>query len=407
MELCIMQNLTAPIASPAKIPAALWALTISVFAIGTTEVVMVGLLPTMAKDLAVSIPTTGLLVTVYALGVAIGGPIITAFTSHISRKKLLLVIMLLFIAGNLLSAFAPTFFLLAIARVLSGFAHGVFVGIGANIASSLVSEDRRATAIAIMFTGLTVAMVTGVPLGTFVGQHYGWRFTFAGVALLGVVGFIANLILLPGHIAIGAPLHIKDQLKVLQHPSLLLGFSLTVFSFAGVFGTFTYMSPLLEKVTGFSADTITILLLLYGAFVAAGNMVGGKIANRNPLKVLMILFILLAVVLFALYLSAPYKSWTMVALAAMGFFAFSIVPGMQLHIVQLAEKHLPGTEDVSSALNIAAFNTGIAVGSYAGGLVVASAWGVRGVALEGAAFVVIAFLFSLLSKKKERKQAGA
>jgi len=397
-----MQNSgSTPVSSP-KIPAALWALTISVFAIGTTEVVMVGLLPTIAKDLFISISATGFFVTLYALGIAVGGPLITAFTSRVARKRVLLGIMLLFISGNTIAAIAPNFSVLATGRILSGFAHGVFVGTGANIASSLVSEDKRATAIAIMFTGLTVAMVTGIPLGTFIGQRYGWRITFGGVALLGVLGFIANLILLPHHIAKGKPLRIKDQMKVLQNKSLLLGFSLTVFSFAGVFGMFTYMSPLLERVTKFSQDTITLLLLLSGAFIALGNMIGGKISNKNPLKALMILFALLAIVLWLLYIASPYKIPTIIVLALMGFFAFSIVPGMQLYIVQLAEKHLPGTEDVSSSLNIAAFNIGIATGSFAGSLIVASATGVRAVALEGSAFVVIAFFFSIISNKTEK-----
>jgi DHA1 family inner membrane transport protein len=392
-----MQQSTGAIADTRKIPAALWALTISVFSIGTTEVVMVGLLPTIANDLRISIPTAGSIVTLYALGVAIGGPVITALTSSVPRKQLLLGILLLFIVGNAIAAVASVFWLLAIGRVLSGFCHGVFIGIGANIASTLVPEHRRATAIAIMFTGLTVAMVTGVPLGTFIGEHYGWRFTFAGVVLLGVLSFVANVILLPAGLAMGRPLRLTDQLKVLQNTSLLRGFALTVFSFAGVFGTFTYLSPLLEKVTGFSRDAVTGLLLLYGAFVALGNMVGGKVANRGPVKALVVLFACLAAVLVLLFLVVPFKLPTLVVLAAMGFFAFSIVPGMQLYVVQLAERHLPGTEDVSSTLNIAAFNIGIAMGSSVGGMVVASVFGVRGVALEGALFVLIAFVFGLVS----------
>lgn len=397
-----MQNSTDITIKTRRIPAALWALTISVFAIGTTEVVMVGLLPTVAKDLSVSIPTTGLIVTLYALGVAIGGPLITAITSKVPRKTLLLATMLLFIAGNAMAAASHQFWLLSAGRVLSGFSHGVFVGIGANIASSLVPEDRRATAIAIMFTGLTVAMVTGVPLGTFVGQHFGWRYTFVGVALLGALGFIANLILLPNHISTGKPLRIKDQLKVLRNKSLLLGFSLTVFSFAGVFGTFTYLSPLLEKVSHFSKDSITILLLLYGLFVALGNAVGGKIFDKYALKSLIMLFAILALVLFSIYFVSPYQIGTIISLALMGFFAFSIVPGMQLYIVQLSEKHLPGTEDVSSSLNIAAFNIGIAAGSYIGAHIIESKLGIKGVALEGAAFVVLALVFSLICKSHDK-----
>jgi predicted MFS family arabinose efflux permease len=381
----------------------LWALTISIFAIGTTEVVMVGILPDIAKDLSIAIPRAGSLVTWYALGVAVGGPVITALTSTLPRKLLLLLVMVLFIAGNLAAAFAPGYGVLVVARILSGFAHGVFIGIGANLASSLVPPDRRATAIAIMFTGLTVAMVTGVPLGTWIGQRYGWRYTFAGVAALGVIGLAANLSLLPSQLKKGRSVRLADQLKVIRNPSLLLGFSLTVWSFAGVFGTFTYLPVILQEVTRFSSASSSVLLLIYGGFVALGNMIGGRWTNRHPVRTLTRLLAVLAVVLFLLYFAVGSRITAVIALAGMGFFAFSIVPGMQFYVVQLAEKHLPGTEDVSSSLNIAAFNIGIAMGSFAGASIISSSWGIRAVPLLSALFVVAAFFFSIRSRKREMK----
>lgn len=264
-----------------RMPIAIWALTVSVFAIGTTEVVMIGLLPTIAKEFSIGIASTGWLVTSYAIGVAIGGPFVAAFTNKINRKRLLITIMLLFVVGNGLASISSNFSLLIVARILSGVAHGVFVGIGANIASSMVSKEKRATSIAIMFTGLTVAMVTGVPLGTYIGQQFGWRFTFGGIAVIGFLCLLANQLWLPKDIEKGAPIRLKDQFKVLGNKSMLLGFSLTLFSFAALFGTFTFLSPLLENISGFTENQITLILLLYGVAVAFGNLMGGKFSNKN------------------------------------------------------------------------------------------------------------------------------
>ena len=379
------------------IPPALWALTISAFGIGTTELVIVGLLPTIAKDMGISISYTGLLVTLYALGVAIGGPVLTALTSRIKRKRLLLATMVLFIAGNAMATIAPNFYVLVIARILSGFAHGVFFAIGATIAGNLVAPDKRASAISMMFAGLTIAMVTGVPLGTFIGQHFGWRATFIGVTALGVIGFIANLILLPANIPASRPLQLKDQLKVLKNKRILLVLAITALAFAGTFTTFTYLASLLEKVTGFHSGSISILLLIYGVAIALGNVIGGKTANKNPAKALAIMFLLQAVVLFGLAFTISFKAAAVITLFFMGILAFSNVPGLQLYIVQLAERYLPGTEDVASALNIAAFNVGIAAGAYLGGLVVDSSLGIQATPWIGAILVVIGFLLSVRS----------
>ncbi|MEO4005215.1 MFS transporter [Flavobacterium sp. CAU 1735] len=400
-----IQNNTAAITAPSKskkLPAALWALTISAFGIGTTEFVIVGLLPTVANDLKTSISSAGLLVSLYALGVAVGAPILTALTSRIDRKKLLLGVMVLFIIGNGLASIAPSFITLVLARILTGFAHGVFFSIGATIAASLVPEDKRASAIAIMFAGLTVAIVTGVPLGTYIGQHFGWRATFIGVAALGIIGLIASSLLIPDTLQKSKPLQLKDQLKVLKNPSILLVLAITALGYGGTFVSFTYMAPLLESISGFSADATSLLLLIYGIAIALGNVIGGKVANQKPIKALMIMFVLQALVLLVLSFTVFNQIAAVITLFAMGILAFSNVPGLQLYVVQMAEKYLPGTEDVASALNIAAFNVGIAIGAFIGGHVVESSLGIQSTPWVGAVLVAIGFLVTLISYKREK-----
>ena len=400
-----METQTATLKAKSKrksLPAALWALTISAFGIGTTEFVIVGLLPTVANDLNTSISSAGLLVSLYAVGVAIGAPVLTALTSQIARKRLLIAIMLLFIIGNGLAAIAPSFILLILARILTGFAHGVFFSIGSTIAASLVPEDKRASAISIMFAGLTVAIVTGVPLGTYIGQNFGWRATFIGVAILGIIGAVASYFLVPASIKTSKPLRIVDQLKVLKNRSILLVLSITALGYGGTFVTFTYLAPLLEEVTGFSANMTSILLLVYGIAIALGNVIGGKVSNKKPGKALMVMFALQAIVLFILYFTASSQIWSVVTLFFMGILAFSNVPALQLYVVKMSEKYLPGTEDVSSALNIAAFNVGIAIGAYVGGLIIESSLGVGATPWVGSILVIVGFLITLILYKKEK-----
>ncbi|WP_299096281.1 MFS transporter [uncultured Winogradskyella sp.] len=400
-----METQTATLKAKSKrksLPAALWALTISAFGIGTTEFVIVGLLPTVANDLNTSISSAGLLVSLYAVGVAIGAPVLTALTSQIARKRLLIAIMLLFIIGNGLAAIAPSFILLILARILTGFAHGVFFSIGSTIAASLVPEDKRASAISIMFAGLTVAIVTGVPLGTYIGQNFGWRATFIGVSILGIIGAVASYVLVPASIKTSKPLRIVDQLKVLKNRSILLVLSITALGYGGTFVTFTYLAPLLEEVTGFSANMTSVLLLVYGIAIALGNVIGGKVSNKKPGKALMVMFALQAIVLFILYFTASSQIWSVVTLFFMGILAFSNVPALQLYVVKMSEKYLPGTEDVSSALNIAAFNVGIAIGAYVGGLIVESSLGVGATPWVGSILVIVGFLITLILYKKEK-----
>lgn len=352
-------------------PVALLALTLSAFAIGTTEFVIVGLVPTIATDLAVSLPSAGLLVSLYALGVAVGAPVLTAATSRFNRKWVLLALMTLFIIGNLLAWQAPGYGSLIAARILTGLAHGVFFSIGSTIATSLVTKDREASAIAIMFTGLTVALVTGVPLGTWIGQHLGWRTTFLVVSMLGVVALIGSALLIPRDLKRAAPASLAQQMRVLTHPRLLLVYIITILGYGGTFTAFTFLAPILEQVSGFDSSAVALIMLVYGASVAVGNLYAGRLADRfGATGALSWIFTGLAAILVVLTFSAGHAIAAVATILIWGAFAFGNVPGLQVYVVQLAERYVPEAVDVASGLNIAAFNIGIALGSVIGGQVV-------------------------------------
>ena len=352
-------------------PIALLALTISAFAIGTTEFVIVGLLPTIAADLGVNLPSAGLLVSLYALGVAVGAPLLTALTGKLPRKTLLLSLMVLFTLGNLLAWQAPGYTSLIVARILTGLAHGVFFSIGSTIATSLVSKEKAGSAIAIMFTGLTVALVTGVPLGTIIGQHFGWRATFLAVSALGVLAFLGSLAFVPKTIAHSKPASLLQQVKVLGEPRLLLVYAMTAVGYGGSFIAFTYLAPILQDIAGFSAGAVGAVMLVYGVSVAVGNIWGGKLADsRGPIGALKIIFLGLAAVLFVLTFTAPHPWLVLATVLVWGAFAFGNVAGLQVYVVQQAGHFTPRAVDVASGLNIAAFNLGIAGGAWGGGLIV-------------------------------------
>ena len=383
-------------------PIALLALTLSAFAIGTTEFVIVGLLPTIAADLGVNLPSAGLLVSLYALGVAVGAPVLTALTGKIPRKTLLLSLMVLFTLGNLLAWKSPGYETLVIARILTGLAHGVFFSIGSTIATSLVPKDKAASAIAIMFTGLTVALVTGVPLGTFIGQHFGWRETFLAVSALGVVAFIGSLLYVPSNIAHSKPASLLQQVQVLAQPRLLLVYAMTAIGYGGSFIAFTYLAPILQQVAGFSAGAVGVVMLVYGVSVAFGNIWGGKLADtKGPVSALKLIFLLLAAVLLVLTFTAPHPVLVVATVLLWGAVAFGNVAGLQVYVVQQAEHFTPRAVDVASGLNIAAFNLGIAGGAWGGGLIVEHL-GLVHTGWIGALVVLGAFGLTALSGRLDR-----
>ena len=384
-------------------PVALWALTLSAFAIGTTEFVIVGLIPTISASLGVSLPSAGLLVSIYALGVAIGAPVLTALTGRVPRKLLLMALMALFTVGNLVAWQAPSYEALMVARILTGLAHGVFFSIGSTIATGLVSKDKAASAIAMMFTGLTVALVTGVPLGTFIGQTFGWQSTFLAVAVLGIVALIGSWILVPNNIATSKPASLLGQLAVLKKPRLLLVYAMTALGYGGTFVAFTYLAPILQEVTGFAPSSVSLVMLLYGVSVAVGNIWGGKLADKKgPIRALQIVFVLLALVLFGFTFAASSHWLALLTVLLWGAVAFGNVPGLQVYVVQRAERDAPGAVDVASGLNIAAFNVGIAGGAWGGGLIVAH-FGLLATPWIGALVVLVALALTTLAAYLDRK----
>ncbi|RWR28421.1 MFS transporter [Sinirhodobacter populi] len=353
-------------------PLGLFALTVSAFAIGTTEFVIVGLIPEMAVDLDVSIPTAGLLVSLYAFAIAIGAPIVTALTGGLPRRALAIGLMGLFTLGNLIAAVAPGYAVLMAGRVVTGISHGVFFSIGATIATSLVDRSRAGQAVALMFAGLTVAMVVGVPFGAFVGHQFGWRAPFLAVAGLGLVSVAGLFLWLPGTIPHNPPTGLHSQLALLARPQLLAMYLVTVFGFGGSFVVFTYLSPLLTDVTGVSAGGVSLALMLFGVATVAGNLLGGKLGDRiGTRKALRVVITGLALSQAALLLTASHPVAMFANLVTWGIFAFAISPIVQSGVVAVATAEAPDAIDAASGFNIAAFSLGVSGASFAGGLIVA------------------------------------
>lgn len=383
-------------------PLALWALTISAFAVGTTEFVIVGLIPTIAADLGVSLPSAGLLVSLYALGVTVGAPVLTALAGDMPRKRFLLALLALFIAGNAFAAFAPGYESLIAARFITGLAHGVFFAIASTIATDLVDREKESSAIALVFMGLTVALVTGVPLGAWVGQSFGWQSAFFGVVFLGLIGLVASALLVPSDLRRAAAPSFRAQMEVLTSPRLLLVYLITAVGYGGNFVAFTYLAPMLTEVTGLSAGAVSLVILVYGASVAAGNILGGRLADRiGPVPSLTVIFAGLAVMLLALGLALHNPVAAIAVVALWGGFAFANVPPLQSYVVQIAREVAPGAVDVASGLNIGAFNLGIAAGAWAGGMVVEEI-GLAAAPFVGAAVVASGIALVRLSARLDR-----
>ncbi|MGL5665863.1 MAG: MFS transporter, partial [Shewanella sp.] len=283
------------------------------------------------------------------------------------------------------------------ARVITGLAHGVFFSIGSTIATGLVPKEKAASAIAIMFTGLTVALVTGVPLGTYIGQSFGWQSTFLAVALLGLIALIGSAFLVPNNLKQTRAASLLTQAKVLTEPRLLLVFAITAIGYGGTFVAFTYLAPILQQISGFDASAIGAIMLVYGVSVAIGNIWGGKMAdNMGPIKALTYIFTGLAAVLFIFHFTALNPITAVLTILVWGAFAFGNVPGLQVYVVKLAETYAPSAVDVASGLNIAAFNIGIALGAWGGGLIVEQ-MGLMQTPLIGALVVIAALLLTRLS----------
>ncbi|WKV75310.1 MFS transporter [Streptomyces sp. PCS3-D2] len=350
--------------------ASLLALAVGAFGIGTTEFVIVGLLPEVADDLSVSIPSAGMLVTGYALGVVVGAPLMTAAGARLPRKTMLVLLMAIFIAGNLLCALAGDYTALMGGRLIAALTHGAFFGIGSVVAADLVAPDRRASAIALMFTGLTLANVLGVPLGTFLGQEFGWRSTFWAVTGIGIVGLLALITLVPAQPApqSGA---LRGELAVFRRPQVWLALTTTVLGFGGVFASFTYLAPMMTERAGFSDGAVAWLLVLFGTGLCVGNVLGGRAADRALMPSLYLILGGLCLVLVVFTFTSRAALPAAVTLAAFGAIGFATVPPLQARVMQQAA----GAPALASAANIAAFNLGNALGAWLGGLAVAHGLG--------------------------------
>jgi DHA1 family inner membrane transport protein len=350
-----------------RIPLALYALTVGAFGIGTTEFVIMGLLLQVADELRVTIAAAGLLISGYALGVFVGAPLLTAATSRMPRKKALVALMVIFTLGNLACALAPNYGWLMAARVLTSLAHGTFFGIGAVVATGLVAEERKASAISIMFTGLTVATLLGVPAGAWLGLHFGWRATFWAVVAIGVLATVVIALLVPADHGDRKQISIREEAKVLGRPQVLLGLAATVIGYAGVFAVFTYIQPILTQVTGFAESAVSPILLVFGVGMIVGNLVGGRLADKRLVPTLIGSLAVLAIVLGVMTFALHSKPAAVLFTGLLGAAAFATVAPLQLRVLQKAEG---AGQSLASSFNIAAFNLGNALGAWLGGVVI-------------------------------------
>ncbi|MBZ8142653.1 MFS transporter [Rubrivivax gelatinosus] len=383
-----------------RLPIALYALTAGAFGIGTTEFVIMGLLLQVSADLGVSIAAAGLLISGYALGVFVGAPLLTAATGRLPRKTLLVALMIVFTLGNLACALAPNYELLMAARVLTSLAHGSFFGVGAVVATSLVAPDRKASAISILFTGLTAATLLGVPAGAWLGLQYGWRTTFWAVAALGVLATLVIARLVPADRPAAQAVSFADELKVLARPQVLLGLLMTVLGYAGVFVVFTYIQPMLTRISGFAEAAVSPILLVFGLGFIVGNLIGGRLADRRLVPTLLGTLALLALVLGVMSF-AMQIAWSAVLFTGLlGAAAFATVAPLQMRVLQQAEG---AGQSLASSLNIAAFNLGNAIGAALGARVIDSALGLGALPWVAALLTLAGLVVAVFSVRLDRR----
>ncbi|RMI38383.1 MFS transporter [Streptomyces triticirhizae] len=390
-------------------PLALLALAIGAFGIGTTEFAVTGLLPGIADTYDVSVATAGLTATGYALGVLVGAPLTAVAGVRVPRRRMLALMMVLFVAGNALSALAPGFAVLLLGRVVASLAHGAFFGIGSVVAASLVAPERRATAIALMFTGLTLANVVGVPGATLLGQSAGWRVAFAAIALLGVVALVGVVTLVPagaGDAPAGARgVGLRREIAAFRDRQVLLAMAMTVFGFGGVFAALTYVAPMMTEAAGYSEGAVTWLLMLFGVGLVVGNLLGGRYADRALMPLLLVSLLGLTGMLALFTLTAHDRLGAAITLFLIGGFGFATVPPLQKRVLDRAAE----APTLASAVNIGAFNLGAALASWLGGLVLSAGAGPTWPSMVGAGLTACALLLALLAARwdaAERRRAA-
>lgn len=389
---------TAAAKTKEPFPISLLSLTVSAFAIGMTEFVIMGILPNVAEDLHVSIPSAGQLITAYAMGVAIGAPILTILTQRIPQKRLLCLLMVLFILGNGVSVIAPNYEVLMIARILTSLTHGTFFGVGAVIAASLVRPDKRAGAVSIMMAGLTIANIIGVPLGTFIGQHMGWRASFGAIAIMGVIALIGIALFIP-QIKQDEPISLARQVRSLLRPKLLLFLLIGALGNTSLFAVFTYIAPLLQQITGFAEHSVTWILVIFGFGVTIGNIIGGKLADWKLMPSLLGIYLLICVLLAIFTFTIQNPIAAVITIFLWGAASFGVMPGLQIRIMNLA-KSAPALASTSSH---SAGNLGNAAGAFIGGAVITHV-GLSSLPWVGSMIVALGLVLLVLSYVQERKQ---
>ena len=386
-----------------KSSVALFALAIGAFAIGTTEFTPMGLLPVIADGVQVSIPTAGMLVSAYAIGVMVGAPVMTLLFSRFGKRTALISLMLIFTIGNLLSAFAPSYSTLLLSRLFTSLNHGAFFGIGAVVAASVVPKDKQARAIAAMFMGLTVANIGGVPAATWIGQQVGWRVAFGGTAILGLITMAALWAALPKGMP-GTRPDVRRELKVLVRPEVLLAMGTTVLGSAAMFTLYTYIAPMLTELTQASPDFVAFALVLIGVGFTLGNSLGGRLADWSLDGATKLILATLALTMLLLPMLLTTHTGAAIGLVFWGAAAFGIVPPVQMRVMQAASQ-APG---LASSVNVGAFNLGNAVGAALGGMVIGQGLGYAAVPWVGAALAAggLALVWLGSMHRREAKQCA-
>ncbi|WP_239724658.1 MULTISPECIES: MFS transporter [unclassified Mammaliicoccus] len=382
-----------------KYPLAIWILSLGAFAIGMTEFVIMGLLPNIARDLNVSVSDAGQLITGYALSVAIGGPIIVLATYKLPRKNLLILLMAIFIIGNSIGSFAPNYGSLMISRVIAALAHGSFFGIGSLFAANMVAPHKRASAMALMFMGLTLSNIIGVPFGTFIGQLLGWKMTFVVISVLGLFTLIGIIKYVPNQEET-QPISIKNELNVLKDLKLWLTLGVTLFGFSSVFAYFTYISQILINVSNIEERWISFVLIIFGVGVTLGNIIGGRLADWNLNKALQIIFVIFPIYIFLMYYIQNYSVLMVVGIFVFGLIGFSMSPSLQFKSTIVSQD----APMLASTLNQSAFNIGNALGAAIGGVVV-SQLGTENLALVAPFLTIIGLIFLILEQALSKKRA--
>ncbi|CAL9589343.1 MFS transporter [Streptomyces sp. enrichment culture] len=384
-------------------PLALLALAVGAFGIGTTEFVMMGLLPDVADDLHISIPSAGHLVSAYALGVVIGAPLLAALTARMSRRTVLIALMALFVAGNALSAFAPGNASLLAARFLSGLPHGAFFGVGAVVATAMVPPERKARSVSLMFLGLTVANIAGVPAATLMGQHLGWRATFLAVSAIGVAAIASLALLIPRDHAPAPAAGLRGELAALRSLPVWLALGTTVAGFGALFAAYSYVTPMLTDTAGYAETSVTLLLALFGVGATAGNLLGGRLADHSLRATLFggLASLTLVLLLFPVLMRAEWSA--ALAVTLLGMAAFVTGSPLQLMVMEKAS----AAPSLASSANQAAFNLANAGGAWLGGLALSAGYGTTSPALAGALLAVLGLGVAGVAYGVDRRRAVA